>query len=755
MDFYGACAICERATTGMAGFKQEIRQLAGAISQSADGFLERLEEGRIPAALTSLTHVDVDLSKAGLMQLFESQLKSRRLDLESRRLATQGKTYYSIGSSGHEGNAAVANVFRLEDIAFLHYRSGAFLIERSNKLPGTTPLWDMALSFAASSEDPVSGGRHKVIGSSELFIPPQTSTIASHLPKAVGAAFSIGLSKNKGRESAVLPDDAVALCSFGDASSNHSTSQGAFNAAAWTAYRKLPLPLVFVCEDNGIGISVPTPDSWVQQNFARRPGLEYVAGDARDIVDAVRAAQEAEMIARGRRRPVFLHLRTVRLMGHAGSDLEAQYRTKEEIEREADQDPLLHTARHVMESTGCSLDDIGTIYDRISDQVASVMEEAAVRPKLETAAEVMESIVADPVSSDATPEQLPPPTAKPQHLSRAISATLAQQMELDPDIVVFGEDVGKKGGVYGATVGLQKQFGAGRVFDTLLDEQTILGLAIGMAHNGFLPVPEIQFLAYVHNAEDQIRGEAATLSFFSNKQFANPMVIRIAGLAYQKGFGGHFHNDNSITVFRDIPGLVLACPSCASEAVEMLRECIRIAKDEKRVVVFLEPIALYGTKDLHEAGDGLMLSHLPNDTAPARFGEVRVFEAIASPDLTIVAYGNGTYFSRRCQKMLEEKSVNAAVIDLRWLAPLPLENLLANLDPSKPVLVVDECRESGSISEEIVTKLMEAGVKAPIKRVTGDDSFIPLGPAANHVLLQEEDIIGAALELADKSKAAD
>lgn len=728
--------------------------MAGAITQSADGFLDRLISGRLPDPLSSASPSDLGIGNTDLMELFETQLQSRRLDMESRRLATKGKSFYSIGSSGHEGNAAVARTFNHNDIAFLHYRSGAFLIERSRKIAGQTPLWDMALSFAASSEDPVSGGRHKVLGSKDLFIPPQTSTIASHLPKAVGAAFSIGLSRQQKRQDTTLPNDSVVICSFGDASSNHSTAQGAFNAAAWTAYRGLPLPLVFLCEDNGIGISVPTPDSWVKANFQQRAGLHYVEGEGRDVVDALRAASEAEKVARGRRRPVFLHLRTVRLMGHAGSDLEAQYRTKEEIEREADQDPVLHTVRRLIEADACSLEDARQIYARISDQVSAVMTQAAERPKLSSAREVMAPIVpASPVDASKVSAR-PAPTQRPQHMSRTISATLAEQMAEHPEIVVFGEDVGRKGGVYGATTGLQKQFGTGRVFDTLLDEQTILGLAIGMAHNGYVPIPEIQFLAYVHNAEDQIRGEAATLSFFSDAQFTNPMVIRIAGLAYQKGFGGHFHNDNAIAVFRDIPGIVLACPSGASEAAQVLRECIRLAREEHRVIVFLEPIALYGTKDLHEDGDGLMLCHDDQFDTPARFGEVRCYSTDKPADCTILTYGNGTYFSRRMQAKLSEDGISTDVIDLRWLTPLPMGSIMRNIDPSKPILIVDECRETGSPSEELTTKLIGCGISAPIARLNGDDSFIPLGPAANEVLIKEEQIFEAVKRMVIMSKKA-
>ena len=671
-------------------------------------------------------------------------------------LGAEKRGYYSIGSSGHEGNAALAHVFRVDDLAFLHYRSGAFYVERSRKLPGETPIWNMALSFVASSEDPISGGRHKVLGSKPLFIPPQTSTIASHLPKAMGAAFSVALARTHKKPDAELPFDSAVLCSFGDASANHSTAQGAINAAALTAYRGLPLPLVFLCEDNGIGISVKTPDGWVAANYSARPGLHYVYGDGRDIIDAVRAAREAEHYARHLRKPVFLHLRTVRLMGHAGSDLETSYRDRMEIETEADQDPLLHTARRLIESGAISIDDIEKLYADISGRVRRAMENACTRPKLTSAEAVTKSLTAPrriPKAKRAG-KLLPkaPDDARartePQHLSRLISLTLAGEMERDANVVVFGEDVAKKGGVYGATTRLQQKFGPSRVFDTLLDEQSILGLGIGLAHNGYIPVPEIQFLAYVHNAEDQLRGEAASLSYFSNGQYVNPMVVRIAGLAYQKGFGGHFHNDNSVAVFRDIPGIILACPSSGEEAVKMMREAFRLAREERRVVVFLEPIALYGVKDLHEPGDGLMSATFDDIKEKAPIGTPNVIGDGA--DLAIVTYGNGTYLSQRAARDLKAKGVNARIIDLRWLTPLPIDAVVDAIGDCNNVLIVDECRKTGSPSEEIVTAFADRKLSFNLSRITGVDCFIPLGPAADEVLVSKDGIVAAALDLTNK-----
>ena len=723
----------------------------------ASAFRTRVASGDLPGNASGLTPDAVGLSRADLIGLFESQLMSRHTDLLARRLARQKRGYYSIGSSGHEGNAATAFVLRADDMAFLHYRSGAFVIERQRKRPGSTPLWDMALSLVASAEDPVSGGRHKVLGHHELLIPPQTSTIASHLPKAVGAAYSIPLARTQKKTDCAMAHDSVAIASFGDASANHSTAVGAINAAANIAYRGLPLPLIFQCEDNGIGISVGTPGDWIGENYRGRAGLDYVSGDGTELLDAVRAAKEAERIARGLRRPVFLHLKTVRLMGHAGSDQETAYRSRQDIEAAEREDPLLKSARTLIEAGALSAEDILALDTRLEVQLDRLAEEACQRPKLASAEAVMAPITSKRVRPKA--ELVPVPEARaialrgedrtlqtPQHMSRLISLALADLLAADECVAVFGEDVGKKGGVYGATTKLQAKFGPARVFDTILDEQTILGLAIGMSQNGYLPIPEIQFLAYVHNAEDQIRGEAATLSFFSDGQAANPMVIRIAGLGYQRGFGGHFHNDNAIAVFRDIPGLIVACPSNGDEAVKLLREAYRLAKEEDRVVVFLEPIALYGLKDLHEEGDNGLTSIYPAPDARLAFGEVGVEGD--GEDLAILSYANGAYLSRRAIRTLEvEHGVRARLIDLRWLKPLPIDAALEAIGPAGRILIVDECRKTGGPSEELITGLVERGVMKPMARVTSADSFVPLGPAAYEVLPSEENIIDAALSL--------
>lgn len=720
-----------------------------------DNFIKFVRAGDLPQQ-RKLTLSEVGLSKTDVIDLFETQVMSRHLDLQSRIMQKQGQSFYTIGSAGHEGNAAYAKAFRSDDMAFLHYRSGAFCIQRSKEVNGQTPLYDMMLSFAASSEDPISGGRHKVLGSKALNIPPQTSTIASHLPKAMGAAFGIGLSQRL-QHQGELKDDSVIICNFGDASANHSTTQGAINCAGWVAYQSIPMPIVFICEDNGIGISTSTPAGWIAANFKNRAGITYIYCDGLNVLDTYQKAKEAAEIARTQHRPVFLHVRTVRLLGHAGSDAEFVYRAVEDTEAIERQDPLLHTAKILIENDILDEDAIIEVYQSIEERVAKVAERAASRPRLETATQVMDSIVPDVRENrflrDVSKQERTRlfahekhNLAKPQHLAKMINWTLLDALAEQQNMVMLGEDIAKKGGVYNVTAKLSERFGKNRVMNTLLDEQSILGGAIGLAHNGFLPVPEIQFLAYVHNAEDQIRGEAATLSFFSNKQFTNPMVIRIAGLAYQKGFGGHFHNDNSFAVFRDIPGLVLACPSNGQDAVEMMRSSLKIAQEQQKVVVFLEPIALYMTKDLFDEGDGLWTSPYQHQSLSEHVVEQKISVHGDGSELCILTYGNGYYLSRKVEKELVASGIKTRIIDLRWLAPLDEQGIIEQVNACQHVLIVDECRETGSISEALVTLINEKANSTLLSsaRVTAKDCFIPLGSAAYHVLPSEKEIVAAA-----------
>jgi 2-oxoisovalerate dehydrogenase E1 component len=589
---------------------------------------------------------------------------------------------------------------------------------------------------------------------------PQTSTIASHLPKAFGTAVAIEQARRIGHK-LPIPDDSIAICSFGDASSNHATAQTAFNAAAWTAYQKLPAPVLFVCEDNGIGISVKTPNDWVANNFRERKDLEYFYADGLDLAAGYESVARAIHHCRTTRRPTFLHLRTTRIMGHAGTDFEIEWRSVEELMAVEATDPLLRSAAIALVAGVYSRDGLLAHYEDIRKRCFAAADEADRRPKLTELAEVvaplapyhpnqvnLEARRADYQdkrltvfgSAEKLPENLPP-----RHLAIQINQALHDIFCKYPESLLFGEDVAQKGGVYTVTKGLQKAFKGARVFNTLLDETIILGLAQGFANLGMLPLPEIQYLAYFHNACDQIRGEAASLQFFSNGQYRNPMVMRIASLGYQRGFGGHFHNDNSITALRDIPGLVVGCPSRGDDAAMMLRTLMALARVDGRVCAFLEPIALYMTKDLYEAGDGQWQFAYPSPEQALTLGEERVY-APAAKDLVIFTFGNGVPMSLRAAREIEKsRGWKVRVVDLRWLQPLNEAAIARHAGDCARILVVDEGRRSAGVGEGVITAIVESGHGAkPLKRVVGVDTYTPLAGAALLVLPGDADIVAAA-----------
>ncbi len=670
------------------------------------------------------------LTAPSLDDVFEAQLDSRHLDHTARWLRAQGVGFYTIGSSGHEANALVADVLRPTDPALLHYRSGGFYLARARQVPGHDGVRDILLGLLASADEPIAGGRHKVFGHADLAVVPQTSTIASHLPRAMGVAFAIGRAARLGLETRWAPE-AIAVASFGDASLNHSTAQGALNAASYTAHQGMSMPLLLLCEDNGWGISVPTPATWVEASLSGRPGLRYELVDGSDPVAVHDVAEELAEYVRARRRPAVLHLRTVRFGGHGGTDVESAYRSAAGLRADQARDPLLATAAVLVEAGAATSGEIVDRYlagrTRVRELAAKLLAE---RRLLESSAAVVaplsprrpDAVAAGAAAHAGAAERERffggrlPESEGPLTLAETINRTLGDLLVAEPRVLVFGEDVGAKGGVYGVTRGLQRKAGVARVFDTLLDEQSVLGLGLGAGLSGLVPIPEIQYLAYLHNAEDQLRGEAASLSFFSAGKYRNPLVVRVAGYGYQKGFGGHFHNDNAVAVLRDIPGLVVASPARAADAGPMLRSCVAAAVADGTVSVFLEPIALYHTRDLHEAGDDGWTAPYPPPAAWAG-GHVAIGQpAVAREggDVLVVTWANGLYLSLRVAERLAAEGVSCRVLDVRWLAPLPFEEVARHAGEVGRVVVVDETRRSGGVGEAVLAGLVEHGFRGPI-----------------------------------------
>ncbi|MCB0327229.1 MAG: hypothetical protein KDD52_06390 [Bdellovibrionales bacterium] len=721
-------------------------------------FFEKLSTSRFQS-----TEPPFFFSSDVAMDLLESMLCSRLLDYQARKLKALGQAFYTISSAGHESNVVFGHLLREDDPCLLHYRSGALMLERE-RLGDRNALQDMLFSLCASKYDPVSEGRHKVWGSKKLWVFPQTSTIASHLPKAVGTAWAIEKAK-KSNIDFPLSRDSIVCCSFGDASVNHASALTAFNAASWMRHQNLPLPLLFLCEDNGLGISVKTPPDWIRARFSSFPHLKYVEADGQKLEECFEKAQWAIEYVRQERKPVFFHLRTTRLLGHAGSDVESVYRSQEEICASEEKDPIALFASQIIAWGHANETKIKELYDDCKQQIHTLSQDHRLQERLESGTQIRSALYRRKKSVRSVSEQLEKertffyqkqgksfPEAsesKKRHMAFWINQALRDILIEYPEALIFGEDVAKKGGVYHVTADLYEEFGGQRVFNTLLDEQMIFGMAMGMGQLGFLPIPEIQYLAYYQNAQDQIRSDAASLSFFSAGQYVNPMVIRIASFAYQKGFGGHFHNDHSLASLMDIPGVIIATPSRGDDAAMMLRTLTHLAKTQGRICFFLEPIALYMTKHLHCEGDGLWECHYPGIEKVLDLGRVSVYGPQKSSYI-IFSYANGLYMSLRAAQVLSEKyQISCRVVDLRWLKPLPWESIEMLVKQSEKVLFVDECREYGGPGDRILAHLQNRGLNQGrlIRSIHSMDTYIPLGPSADAVLLREDDIVHAILAM--------
>ncbi len=693
---------------------------------------------------------DPDRDGAGLTgtqarDLFDAQLTSRHLDLAARWLRSFNEGFHTTGSSGHEGNAAVAAVLRGDDPALLHHRSAAFYCVRAANSPADPATdrgrrleeaaRDILRGVVASVRDPITGGRDRILGNPALHLIPALSGGGGHLPRAAGLAHALtrpGVT--------AWPDDAIVVATFGDGAAGRAPGIAALDVAGRIESAGRPMPLLLICEDD-----TPGPETWTARVLRGRPGLRYSSADGCDLAAVHDAVTEAAGFVRTERRPAVLHLSTVRLLGQAG-DPEPD---------EIDRDPLTVTARLLVAAGLYTPDEVLTRYDEVGWQVRKAAEEVLGEPKLASLGEVAATLaprrpqrVTDAVTEAAGQARLLP-DRRPEHagpltLAQTIGATLADALATDPSMLVFGPAT-IRGGRFGVTAGLRD---ADRVFDSPPDTTTILGLALGAGTAGLLPVAELDGLADLYGGLEQLRAEAATMGHLSSGAYRNPMVLRVPGLAQPFGAGGHQLNDNTVAALRDIPGLVVAVPARAADAAPMLRACLAAAAVDGTVSVFLEPVALYQTRDLYQQGDNEWLAPYPapgewaEDHVP--IGRARTYGLGTAQDLTIVTYGNGVRMSLRVAAQLAADGYGSRVVDLRWLNPLPTADLVREAGVTGRVLIVDETRRSGGVGEGVLAALVDGSFVGSVRRVAAADTPVPLGPAAQHVLVGEDAITQGA-----------
>ncbi|MEU8656917.1 transketolase C-terminal domain-containing protein [Actinoplanes philippinensis] len=740
-------------------------------------------------------------------ELFDAQLTSRHLDLAARWLRSFNEGFHTGGSSGHEGNAAVAAALRGDDPALLHHRSAAFYCVRATAHPGAAgddparrldeAARDVLRGVVASVRDPITGGRDKIFGNPALHLIPALSSSGGHLPRAVGLAHALGRSApgpsasrpSSSRPSAAgpsapvlsapgpsapvlsasgpsasgssasggspWPEDAVVAASFGDGGAGGAGATAALHAAGRLALAGQPVPLLLICEDNTPGR--PGADGWTGAALRGRPGVRYTYADGCDLAAAYDAAVEAVAFVRAERRPAVLHLSTVLLLGSPGDP---------EPGDGLDRDPLISAARLLVEAGLYGPDEVITRYDEIGWQVRKAAEEVLGEPKLTSAGEVVASLaarrplrVAHAVTETAgralgagAPGRLRafdgrlPEDAGPMTLAQTITATLTDALAAQPGLLVFGPAT-TRGGRHGVTTGLAGH-DPERVFDSPPDPATILGLAVGAGLAGLIPVPELDCLAALHGAAEQLRAEAAGMAYLSAGAYRNPLVLRVPGLAQPYGIGGHLANDNTVAALRDVPGLVVAVPARAADAAPMLRSCLAAAEADGTVSVFLEPVAVYQTRDLYQQGDSEWLAPYSAPGAWADehipIGRARTYALGTAQDVTIVTYGNGVRMSLRVAARLAADGYGARVVDLRWLNPLPVADLVREANVTGRVLIVDETRRSGGVGEGVLAALVDGSFVGSVRRVAAADVPVPLGPAAQHVLVGEDAITQGA-----------
>ena len=660
------------------------------------------------------------LSREELVKAYRTMLLARRVDEKHLTLLKQGKSFFHIGGSGHEAaQVAAASCFRPgRDWANCYYRDVGFALAF-----GYTPE-EVFLSALHRAEEPTSGARQMPghWGKLQLRMITQSSPTGTQFLQSVGLALA---SKKEA-------SDEVVYVSSGEG----ATSEGEFfEAVNWAA--REALPVIFFIQDNKYAISVPVTQQTaggsvfeVTKGFA---GLNRQNVDGTNFLETYEAVKNAVDRARRREGPSLIVAHTVRLLAHSSSDDQTKYRSKEDLEKDKKMDPLPKMASYLIEQgflTDRDVDELQEEVKRIIDAAADWAESRPLPDSNTVSLHVYGEAHAHP------PQDFVEPTHSGNKvvLVDAINHALAEEMQRNPKVVVFGEDVaGKKGGVFTATKELTAKFGEDRCFNSPLAEASIVGVAIGMALKGWKPVAEVQFGDYIWPAFMQIRDELAMMRYRSNGLWTSPLVIRVPVGGYIHG--GHYHSQCIEGFMAHVPGLRLAIPSNAADAKGLLKSAIR--GDDP--VIFMEHKGLYR--------QGYASSLEPDADYVLPFGIASVKRE--GSDATIVTYGALVQQSLEAARSMEAKGVSVEVLDLRTLSPLDEEAIIRSVKKTNRVIVAHEDTMTGGFGGEIVARIVKSCFEyldAPVLRVAALDLPVPYAPALEEAMLPSKEKILSALE---------
>ncbi len=694
------------------------------------------------------------LSHEQLLRFYRTMVTSRRIDDREISLKRQNKIFFQISGAGHEavGVAVAEHCEGTRDWFYPYYRDRAMMLAL-----GQT-AFDQLLQAVGAEADPSSGGRQMPAhyGDVRFNTPTSSSPTGTQFLQAVGSAeagrkFQLveGLRQHVER----FADDEVVIVCTGDG----ATSEGEFWESMNTACN-LALPVVYVVQDNGYAISVPievqTAGGSISQLVSGFPGLHIVECDGTDVVDSYRAAGEAIRYARERKGPAMLHAHTTRPYSHSMSDDERAYRPPEEREEQDRRDPLRRTRELLITLGAATADELDALEAEIEAEVAAAADSALESPQPDpsTAMRHLFSEEVDPTSSDFDTEEEPQyESDKLLTVVDLLNSCMRTEMERDPRIVVFGEDVADasredvlgevkgKGGVFKVTHGLQARFGSDRVYNSPLAEANIVGRAVGMAVRGMRPVVEIQFFDYIWPAMMQIRDELATMRYRSNGVFSAPVVIRTTYGGYLKG-GAIYHSQTGESIFAHCPGLHVCLPATAEDAAGLLRTAIRCEDP----VLFLEHKHLY--RQVYNKGRD------PGPDFMIPFGKAKVVRE--GSDVTVVTCGALVKRSMDAARIAaDQHGIEAEVIDLRTVQPFDMERIADSVKKTNKVVIVHEDSMSWGIGSEISARIADElfeYLDGPVKRVAAMDTWVAYAPQVeNEILPQTADVLSAIVELAD------
>jgi 2-oxoisovalerate dehydrogenase E1 component len=688
------------------------------------------------------------LDPATLIAAYRNVYLSRRVDDKEIQLKRQNKIYFQINSVGHEAVTTAAGMILKPGYDWFqaYYRDRALCLAL-----GVTP-YEMFLQAVGAKEDPASAGRQMPShwGSKRLNLMSKSSCTGTQFLQVAGAVEAgwrmsrIAELADKGG----FQRDEVGYVSGGEG----QTSEGEFWEAISTA-SNLKLPVIFLIEDNGYAISVPVevnvPGGSISKLIRGFPNFFVTEIDGTDFVESYDAMRYAAEYCRKRMGPAFVHAKVIRPYSHSLSDDEALYRPKAERESEVEKDPVRRLSRLLLDEGILQQADIEKLHSEVEAQVNADADRAlaAELPKPESAYELVYSPDVDPTSSAFSTKPAFAEGATPTTMVDLLNACMRDEMKRNPAIVMFGEDVADatredvlaeckgKGGVFKLTAGLQRLYGANRVFNSPLAEANIVGRAIGMAVRGLKPVIEIQFFDYIWPAYMQIHNELSNLRWRSGNAFSCPVVVRVAIGGYIGG-GAVYHSQSGVVLMTHIPGLRVVMPSNALDANGLLRTAIRCEDP----VLFLEHKHLY--RQTHNKGV------YPGPDYMVPFGKAAVVQEGA--DVSIVTYGATVYRSWQAAKSFtEETGKTVEILDLRSLSPYDFEAIAASVKKTSRVLVVYEDPISWGYGAEIAARIsteLFSYLDAPVERVAATDTFVAYQPQVEDFILPQASHVRKALD---------